>query len=109
MFSRSDLRRAALARTVIEYHNPLRPRVKRWSECSTCETVVPTYLVDIDHISPVIPVLGSFEDMSLDEFVDRLWCDEKNLAGLCETCHDSKTKWENKQRRDNKKKVKNGD
>lgn len=104
VFSRSDLRKAVLAKTVIPgYLDKNRPRVRRWSKCTNCTAIVPTYLIDIDHILPVIPVDRSFDDMTLDELADRLWCEEKNLAGICETCHDGKTKAENAQRRKNKK------
>lgn len=41
--------------------------------------------------------------MSIDEVVDRLWCDEKNLAGICELCHNVKTKNESTERRRFKK------
>ncbi len=104
VFSRSELRLKVLNKTVIEGHtDPARPRVKRWSRCSSCTSLVPTYLLDIDHVLPVIPIDRSFDEMTLDELVDRIWCDEKNLAGICETCHDIKTKAENLERRKNKK------
>jgi 5-methylcytosine-specific restriction endonuclease McrA len=65
--------------------------------------LVPTYLLDIDHVQPIIPISTSFEDMSLDEVVDRTWCPEKELQALCESCHDQKTKVENAERRRIKK------
>lgn len=107
VFSRSELRLKVLNSTVITHTDPKRSRVKRWSRCSKCGRIEPTYLIDIDHILPVIPVDRSFEEMTLDEVADRVWCEEKNLAGICETCHNIKTRDETVERRKHKKANKN--
>lgn len=102
-FSRSELRQKAIAESRVDHYDPTRPRVKKWSRCSKCQKLVPTYQVELDHKDPIIPVDKSFEDMSLDEVVDRTWCDERLLQPMCPECHELKTQAENKIRRENKK------
>jgi 5-methylcytosine-specific restriction endonuclease McrA len=88
-------------RTRVEHHDPARPRVTKWSRCESaaCRRLTPTYQIEVDHIDPVIPVDQHFEDMSLDVVRDRLWCDESNLQGICEKCHDEKTNAEREARK----------
>lgn len=105
-FSRSELREKAIAASRIDHFDPDRPRVKKWSRCAHCKELTPTYLGDLDHKDPIIPTDSSFENMSLDEVVDRTWCSEDRLQFLCPTCHDEKTKAENKIRNENKKRKK---
>lgn len=101
-FARSDLRRKVLEASVISHIDPTRPRVKTWVKCATCgKPEAKSYCV-IDHVEPVIPVDSSFEEMSLDDVVDRMWCDPTNLLPICEACHIIKTKSENRQRREYK-------
>lgn len=106
VFSRSELRKAAIDLTRIEHTDPSRPRVRKWSRCPLCKLPTATYEMAVDHIQPIVPVTTSFEDMSLDTVVDRTWCELKGLQALCSPCHDSKTKQENAQRRANKKRKK---
>lgn len=103
VFSRSDLRRQAIEAVTIEHSDPKRPRVKKWGHCSTCGEVVPRYLLEVDHLEPVVPLDKTLESMSWDNLVERLWCDVKGLAAVCKLCHSSKTKAENAIRRSNKK------
>lgn len=104
-FSRSDLRRQVLEASIIRgYTDPSRPRVKTWCRCAICKKPTPKSYVEIDHIEPLIPVDRTFEEMSLDEVVDRLWCDPANLQAICPEDHDVKSKLEAKQRREHKKK-----
>jgi hypothetical protein len=102
-FSRSELRERAVAASRVDHFDPLRPRVKKWSRCSKCQNLTPTYQIELDHLEPIIPVDRAFEEMSLDEVVDRTWCKETLLQPLCPECHETKTQAENKVRRDNKK------
>lgn len=104
VFSRSDLRKQAVEENRVNYSDPNRPRVKKWSVCHQCDKFIPTYLIEIDHRVPIIPVDKSLEDMSWDDLVDRIWCDSDNLNTLCKDCHKVKTKAENKERRAYKKK-----
>jgi 5-methylcytosine-specific restriction endonuclease McrA len=106
VFSRSDLRREALALSIVPHIDPKRSRVKKWSRCAECGELSPTYLMDVDHKNPIIPVDKAFKDMSLDDVVDNTWCELKNLQILDEKCHNRKTKAENALRRKNKKEAK---
>jgi 5-methylcytosine-specific restriction endonuclease McrA len=107
VFSRSELRRAVIDAALVEYSDPSRPRVKKWCRCAICKLPEAKSYVAVDHISPVIPLDRSFEEMSIDEVVNRLWCLLDNLQVLCETCHDDKTAEERKARKKIKDKLAN--
>lgn len=98
-FSRSELREKAVAASRVDHYDPERKRVKKWSICPECQVLTPTYKMEVDHVDPIIPVNGSFEDMTLDEVVDRTWCPENKLKAKCSDCHEIKTKAENKERK----------
>jgi 5-methylcytosine-specific restriction endonuclease McrA len=99
VFSRSELRLRVLERGRIEHIDPKRPRVTKWNRCESCQQPVASYQVQVDHIIPIVPVDSSLEAMTWDELVDRCWCDEKMLQGLCAECHTNKTKAENAARK----------
>lgn len=99
VFSRSELRKFAILTSIIEYIDPKRPRVKKWSMCTECKQPTPTYLMQVDHIDPIIPISKSLDTMSWDDVIDRTWCEQKGLNPLCKPCHSKKTKEENKLRR----------
>lgn len=99
VFSRSELRRKALDGTRIEHKDESRPRVTKWSWCTACGVIEPTYLMEIDHRSPLVPIGSSLEDMTWDEVVNRLWCSIDNLQSVCKSCHTEKSKLENTERR----------
>lgn len=98
VFSRSTLRNQVIAEALVVHSDPERPRVKNWCLCNVCKKPEAKSYMAVDHLSPVIPVDRSFEEMALDEVVDRLWCAKENLQAICPTCHDEKTKQERKQR-----------
>jgi 5-methylcytosine-specific restriction endonuclease McrA len=106
VFARAELRQSVVDASRVEHSDVNRPRVKKWSLCASCEKIVPTYTVAVDHKDPVIPISTTFEQMSLDEVVDRMWCDIKNLQVLCESCHNEKTKAERALRPKKPKKAK---
>lgn len=99
VFSRSELRREVVKDSLIQHTDLDRPRVTKWSRCSECKKPTPAYLIQIDHIIPLIPIDKSLEEMTWDELIDRLWCDKSNLTPMCQPCHSSKSKAENKLRR----------
>jgi 5-methylcytosine-specific restriction endonuclease McrA len=99
VFSRSELRNSVVKASLVEHLDPNRPRVKKWCLCNICRKPEAKSYVVVDHINPVIPVHTSFEAMSLDEVVDRLWCAINNLQVVCSSCHDEKTKQERKDRK----------
>jgi 5-methylcytosine-specific restriction endonuclease McrA len=108
VFSRSDLRKSILDASVVSHSDPKRKRVKTWVKCAVCGKYDAKSSVAIDHIQPVVPLDRSFEEMSLDEVVDRMWCDPTNLQTICEKDHLIKSKEESRIRRDNKRSKKNG-
>jgi 5-methylcytosine-specific restriction endonuclease McrA len=68
--------------------------------CEVCDAKVDRKQFAVDHIEPVIGLSGF---VNYDIFVERLFCPVENLQGICKTCHDAKSKLENKQRRNLKK------
>jgi hypothetical protein len=106
VFSRSELRQLAVATTKINHTDITRPRVKKWSMCPVCTQYTPTYLIEVDHSDPIVPLDKSLEDMSWDEVINRIWCELDNLKPICKSCHLQKTRVEGKIRRENRKKRK---
>lgn len=104
VFGRSDLRREVIESYIVKgYSDPNRKKVKYWIKCSECGNMEAKSNIQLDHQEPVIPVNRSFEEMTLDEVVDRQWCLAENLKPMCKPCHYEKTKAENKERRRIKK------
>ncbi len=101
IFSRSELRKKVLDASIVNHSDSTRPRVKTWCKCASCGILEARSYMDVDHLVPKIRVTEHFDEMSLDEYIDRVWCKESNLQVLCEACHLSKTKAENKLRRKN--------
>lgn len=89
--------------TVVKHVDTSRPKVKTWCCCKLCYTRIPKSYMEVDHIQPVVPYNKALEDMSWDELVDNLWCEESNLQAICSDCHDEKTKQERKLRKESKK------
>lgn len=99
VFGRSDLRRSVIEAAIVRgYSNPKRKAVKFWVECTSCGEMEAKSNIQVDHVDPVIAINSSFDEMTLDEVVDRLWCDIKNLAVVCKPCHTRKSKAETKER-----------
>lgn len=99
VFSRSEVRRAALHIVHIPgYKDPNRTRVTKWSRCPNCLQPTPTYIMQVDHIDPLIPVDTALEDMTWDDVFNRTWCDKNNLMPMCKPCHKIKSKIEQKER-----------
>ncbi len=98
-FARSELHQRISSRTRIEHSDPNRPRCSKWSFCEECGLIIPTWTTSVDHIQSVIPLNSSMEEMSMDELINNIWCEESNLQVLCDPCHTQKTKEENKIRK----------
>lgn len=99
VFSRSELRRNCIEASVVPgYSEESRPRVKKWSRCPLCNRFIPKYLMDGDHIEPVVPVKSSLDEMTWSQVVNRVWCDVNNLIAICKDCHKLKTSKERKER-----------
>lgn len=107
VFSRSELRRQAVERSIVPgLKSEQRPRVTKWSQCPRCDDYTPTYLMEVDHHEPIVPVDSQLDAMSWDEVVDRIWCVLSNLIAICKPCHKIKTKQETAERTRNKKRNK---
>jgi len=91
VFSRSELRKAALDRVSITFNHPDRPRVTKWGFCERCGVIDASYKLEVDHLNPVIPLYSSLSETTLDELADRIWCEIEQLNVLCESCHKEKT------------------
>ena len=102
VFSRSELRKKVLEAGIIKgYSDPARPRVKVWVRCNICKKAEAKSYIDVDHVSPKVPVHTNFLEFyqSIDAYIDACWCNEDNLQNLCPDCHDNKTQQEAKLRR----------
>lgn len=102
-FSRSDIHKSVKLAHKIEHSDPKHPRCKNWSWCANCGQVVPQHTTDVDHIVPVTPKHKYTYEMTPHEILDSIFCDEKNLANLCETCHDIKSAGERQAKREFRK------
>jgi len=60
--------------------------------CAMCEQEYTQKDVQVDHIKPVIDPKKGF--VSWDTYIDRMFCEGKNLQVLCKICHAEKTKLE---------------
>lgn len=67
-----------------------------------CQQMTPTYLMEVDHMIPIVGLDMTLLDMDANTLVNRIWCDEFNLQGVDKQCHKAKTKLENAERRKNK-------
>jgi 5-methylcytosine-specific restriction endonuclease McrA len=76
-------------------------RLSSHYRCKSCNDEFPTSEVNVDHIYPVVSPDEGFT--TWDKFISNLFCPKEDLQVLCKTCHDAKTKEENKQRRENVK------
>lgn len=69
--------------------NPATGRLAQLYECKACKGKFSSRDIQIDHIKPVIDPKKGF--VSWDVYIDRLFCEAKNLQALCKTCHKKKT------------------
>jgi 5-methylcytosine-specific restriction endonuclease McrA len=74
-------------------------RVSKHYKCKSCEGHFPSSEVNVDHINPVVDPTEGFT--SWDKFIPNMFCPKDGLQVLCKTCHDIKTKEENKIRKSN--------
>lgn len=71
-------------------------RLAEHYECNACREQFPAKEVQVNHITPVVPVSG-FD--SWDGVVERMFCEKSGLEVLCIPCHKQVTKEENEQRK----------
>jgi 5-methylcytosine-specific restriction endonuclease McrA len=65
-------------------------------QCALCEKEFPLRSVQVDHVKPIVSLSKGF--VSWDDFIDKLFCEAKNLQVLCKPCHSVKTKGERSKR-----------
>lgn len=65
-------------------------------KCNKCLEDFPQKEVEVNHITPVVPLSG-FD--SWDGVVERLFCEKDGMEVLCKPCHRSETNNENKGRK----------
>lgn len=107
VFSRSELRQKVIQNAIVKgYSDPKRKAVKFWIKCQECGKMEAKSNVQVDHVIPLVPINSSFEEMTMDELIDRAWCEEENLKPLCKPCHAVKTREETRQRAAYKKMLK---
>lgn len=70
-------------------------------QCAACEGWFASKEVQVDHIEPC-GSLRSYDD--LPGYVERLYCEPEGLQVLCKGCHAKKTKVDNKNTREKRKK-----
>lgn len=75
-------------------------------QCEWCKEVVVNKEFVVDHIDPVVDPRVGFVD--INTYVRRLFCDIKNLQGLCKPCHKGKIKDETAIRKQTRKEKRNG-
>jgi 5-methylcytosine-specific restriction endonuclease McrA len=69
-------------------------------QCAECKQLFVAADVQVDHIKPVVDPKKGFT--TWDNFIERMFCEIKNLQVLCKPCHKIKTDQEKLER---KKKV----
>ena len=100
VFSRSELNAQARAKLrVVEHSDPLRKRVKIWKLCPECNKPEAQSNFQVDHITPKLAYFEHFAQLeSVDDYIDRVWCDPSNLIAICVPCHKIKSLAERKLR-----------
>lgn len=78
--------------------------VKRVSfKCSICNTEgLKSKDVEVDHIESVVDTSTGFT--TIEEFVNRLFCEQSNLRLICKSCHTIETNKQLKERIDERHK-----
>lgn len=82
--------------------NPKSGRLAKFYTCNRCNNSFPMKEVEVNHITPVVPVEG-FD--SWDKVIERLFCEEEGLEVVCKPCHKIITKEENQERKTNAKRI----
>jgi 5-methylcytosine-specific restriction endonuclease McrA len=66
-------------------------------KCAECKQLFVVTDVQVDHINPVVDPKKGFT--TWDNFIDRMFCEMKNLQVLCKPCHKIKTDQEKLERK----------
>jgi hypothetical protein len=76
--------------------NPKSGRLAKFYKCKRCQDDFVAKEVQVNHISPVIPVSG-FD--SWNGVIERMFCEKEGLEVVCIPCHKNITKLENDERK----------
>ena|ERR1700678_1954811 len=121
-FVRETLRRASFrwparsmalrASRTVRKPNPLTGKMCWWVLCNHCKSVILEREGRVDHVEPVIPVIGDLPGMrqaaahsslAVGSFVLRMFPESTGFQILCGECHARKTAYENRERRESRK------
>lgn len=64
-------------------------RLAQHYRCNVCKAEFPASQIQVDHKKPVVDPKKGFVDWNT--FIERMFCDKKNLQALCKECHTLKT------------------
>jgi hypothetical protein len=71
-------------------------------KCSDCKKEFKDNEINIDHKNPVTEVISGTVQMTIEQYIRRVFCSQDNLQVLCsngkDSCHSKKTRTENKSR-----------
>lgn len=64
-------------------------RLAQHYKCAVCKEEFPATQIQVDHKRPVVDPKKGFVDWNT--YIERMFCDKKNLQALCKGCHKTKT------------------
>ena len=78
--------------------NPKSGKMAKHYRCASCGKEFPLKEVQVDHIKPIVDPKKGFVDWNT--FIERLYCEAKNLQVLCkDVCHKAKSTSERARRK----------
>lgn len=67
-------------------------RLAQHYKCNVCKDEFPATQIQVDHKKPVVDPKKGFVDWNT--YIERMFCDKKNLQALCKGCHMKKSSQE---------------
>ncbi len=67
--------------------------------CSKCKNLFMVKDMQVDHFLPVVPIGMKKSELTIQEYINRVYCHVHELQVLCKPCHHKKSVEENAQRR----------
>ena len=103
-FSRSELHKRVLNKTLCKKKGP---RGGKMYKCSSCNKCHGRGKIEVDHIDPIVEIGNTVDSYELHEYYIRLYdYSYENLQVLCKKCHKKKSKKENAERKRLRKEAK---
>ncbi len=110
---RDSFKRSRLYKQVKKLARVEKPKLKKdgtpakrpevFYRCKMCSKLHKDKDVHVDHRDPVTSLYTSTNDLTIEGYISRVYCNLHNLQVLCKPCHAEKTKTENKIRKSIKK------